>query len=63
MVPILGPAGASGVIVALAKSPSTYQPAHERALEVYASFLAALLSSPPAVMALETNPVAVPHEA
>jgi DNA-binding NarL/FixJ family response regulator len=63
VVPILGPGGASGVIVALAKSSSAYQAAHERALEVYASFLAALLSSPPAVMALETNQVAVAHEA
>ncbi len=63
VVPILGPGGASGVIVALAKSPSAYQVQHERALEVYASFLAALLSSPPAVMALETNQVAVAHEA
>jgi DNA-binding NarL/FixJ family response regulator len=63
VVPILGPGGASGVIVTLAKSSSAYRIAHERALEVYASFLAALLSSPPAVVALETNPVAVPHEA
>jgi hypothetical protein len=63
VVPILGPGGASGVIVALAKAPSAYQAAHERSLEVYASFLAALLSSPPAVVALETNPIAVPHEA
>jgi hypothetical protein len=60
LVPILGRSGTSGVIVALAKSPSAYRPGHQQALEAYASFLAALLITLPAMVAADANaPLAV----
>jgi DNA-binding NarL/FixJ family response regulator len=45
--PILGSSGASGVIAVLSRSRSGFAPRHEHAVETYASFLAALLSTPP----------------
>jgi DNA-binding NarL/FixJ family response regulator len=55
LVPILGRSGPSGVIVALARSPSAYRIGHQHALEMYASFVAALLTTPPAMVAVEPN--------
>lgn len=57
VAPILGPSGASGVIVVLSRSRSAYEPRHERAVETYASFLSALLTTPPGL-----SPAMVPSE-
>jgi hypothetical protein len=51
VAPILGPNGATGVIVVLSRSRAAFERRHEQALETYASFLAALLTTPPGLSA------------
>jgi DNA-binding NarL/FixJ family response regulator len=64
LAPIIGKGGPSGVIAALSRSPSSYRIQHQRALESYASFLAALLTTPPAMVAVEGSvPVAASRDA